>query len=376
MKSTGSVNPTFSLDLAYVYDPKNSTDLYARLFSEDGKDECTNFIWIAIQRAFGPIHCQQVGFGWEPDYHFDVGFDGSVTLAGLSMGLVNLRIGIPVKTPLDYSAYKLDLDGLDISYKGGPVSLTGGFLETRRIVDGQEITEYTGVASLIVGRFGLTALGSYALLGQNTPSLFVFALLSYPIGGPPYFFITGLAGGFGYNRNLLLPSQDTVSQFPFVAGALDPAYFGGNDPGNALKKLGDVSQPVRGQYWLAAGIKFTSFQMINAFALLTVSFGADFELALIGLATIDLPITVKGGDSYTAIAHAGLQILVAFQPSVGQLAITAALTLDSYVLDKACHLTGGFAFYVWFPPHNHAGEFVVTLGGYHPRFDKPDYYPS
>jgi hypothetical protein len=375
-KSTGSVNPTFSLDLAYVYDPKNSTDLYARLFSQDGKDECTNFIWIAIQRAFGPIHCQQVGFGWEPDYHFDVGFDGSVTLAGLSMGLVNLRIGIPVKTPLDYSAYKLDLDGLDISYKGGPVSLTGGFLETRRIVDGQEITEYTGVASLIVGRFGLTALGSYALLGQNTPSLFVFALLSYPIGGPPYFFITGLAGGFGYNRNLLLPSQDTVALFPFVAGALDPAYFGGNDPGNALKKLGDVSQPVRGQYWLAAGIKFTSFQMINAFALLTVSFGADFELALIGLATIDLPITVKGGDSYTAIAHAGLQILVAFQPSVGQLAVTAALTLDSYVLDKACHLTGGFAFYVWFPPNNHAGEFVVTLGGYHPRFNKPDYYPS
>jgi hypothetical protein len=374
-----SVNPTFSIDLAYVYDPKNSTDVYARLFSDDGKDgDCSSFVWIAIQRAFGPVHCNQVGFGWEPkpDYLFDVGFDGSVTLAGLSMGLVNLKVGIPVKTPLDYKAYKLDLDGLDISFKGGPVSITGGLLKTLRTIEGKEITEYTGIASLIAGKVGLTAIGSYALLGENTPSLFVFALLTYPLGGPPYFFVTGLAGGFGYNRNLQLPSQDTVYEFPFVAGALDPAFFGGNDPKNALQKISDVSQPMRGQYWLAAGIKFTSFQMINAFALLTVSFGTDFEVALIGLATLDLPLTVKGGDSYTAIAHAGLQILVAFQPSIGQMAISAALTPDSYVLDKACHLTGGFGFYIWFPPSNFQGDFVVSLGGYHPRFNKPAHYPS
>ncbi|MCB0551894.1 MAG: hypothetical protein KDD19_30290, partial [Phaeodactylibacter sp.] len=41
----------------------------------------------------------------------------------------------------------------------------------------------------------------------------------------------------------------------------------------------------------------------------------------------------------------------------------------------ACHLTGGFAFYVWFSGQ-HAGDFVVTLGGYHPRFVAPKHYPT
>jgi len=42
---------------------------------------------------------------------------------------------------------------------------------------------------------------------------------------------------------------------------------------------------------------------------------------------------------------------------------------------------GGFAFYFWFTPTdpaapNRAGDFVVTLGGYNPNFDKPAHYPS
>jgi hypothetical protein len=376
-ETKSSVNPTFSIDLGYVFNPANSTTVYAKLFSDAEDGTCSNFIWIPVQRSFGPINCQKVGFGWEPENPLlDAGFDGSVTLAGLSLGLVNLKVGIPVTDPLNYGAYTLGLDGIDVSYHGGPVAITGGFLKTERIIEGQTVVEYTGVASLMVSSFGLTALGSYALIGQNTPSLFVFALLSYPIGGPPYFFITGVAGGFGYNRDLRLPAQNEVSEFPFVAGVLDPNYFGGNDPAGALQKLADVSQPKRGQYWLAAGIRFTSFQMLNSFALVTVSFGAEFELALLGLTTLDLPVTVPGGNSYTTIAHAGLQILVAFQPNKGQLAVSAVLTLDSFVLDRACHLTGGFAFYVWFPPNGHAGDFVITLGGYHPRFNKPAYYPD
>jgi hypothetical protein len=43
-------------------------------------------------------------------------------------------------------------------------------------------------------------------------------------------------------------------------------------------------------------------------------------------------------------------------------------------------LTGGFAFFIWFKPADpkfadHSGDFVLTLGGYHPRFSVPDHYP-
>ena len=53
------------------------------------------------------------------------------------------------------------------------------------------------------------------------PSLFVFAGLDTPLGGPPAFYVTGLMGGFGYNRSLKLPAQDQLFQFPFIKG-IDP----------------------------------------------------------------------------------------------------------------------------------------------------------
>ena len=59
-------------------------------------------------------------------------------------------------------------------------------------------------------------------------------------------------------------------------------------------------------------------------------------------------------------------------PSVGEFSARgAARARDSYMLDPDCRLTGGFAFCVWFEPHDDAGDFVVTLGGYHPAFTVP-----
>ena len=358
--------------------PQNSTSLYVRICN-DAADNCSgNFIWIPIQRAFGPIQCRQIGLGWlSKDDLLLVGFDGNVTLAGLSFTLINLKVGIPVTKPLSYQDYTLDLDGLNISFKGGPVSVTGGFLKTTEKIGEQEIIVYTGLGMIQAAKWSLTAMGSYAMIGQNTPSLFVFALISAPMGGPPYFFIKGIAAGFGFNRNLNTPRRaNEIFDFPFVAGVVNPNYFSGNNAKDALDKLSKVSGPERGAYWLAAGIKFSSFELIHSFALVTVSFGTDFELNLLGLATIELPVSVPGGDSYTPIARAELALLVSFRPAEGLLAVEAALSSNSYVLSKDCRLTGGFAFYIWFPPSSYSGQFVTTLGGYHPRWDPPQHFPD
>jgi hypothetical protein len=70
-----------------------------------------------------------------------------------------------------------------------------------------------------------------------------------------------------------------------------------------------------------------------------------------------------------------MALKIRFSPDDGLLAAKAVLTPNSYILSKSCKLTGGFAFYVWFSGE-HEGDFVVTLGGYHPQFAIPSHYPA
>ncbi|MFX5914892.1 DUF6603 domain-containing protein, partial [Acinetobacter baumannii] len=78
-------------------------------------------------------------------------------------------------------------------------------------------------------------------------SLFLFLEASLPIGGPPQFQLSGLAGGFGFNSDVRLPTVDTLDEFPFVVvlpaspkpnpGAL------GTTPLDALKSLTQGDNP-------------------------------------------------------------------------------------------------------------------------------------
>ena len=61
---------------------------------------------------------------------------------------------------------------------------------------------------------------------------------------------------------------------------------------------------------------------------------------------------------------------------MGEFSARGQLSPASYIVDRDCRLTGGFAFCVWFKPHRRAGDFVVTFGGYHPDFKAPAHYPT
>src|SRR3712207_5963542 len=121
---------------------------------------------------------------------------------------------------------------------------------------------------------------------------------------------------------------------------------------------------------------FRSFEMLRSFALLTVEFGAKFEIGLLGVSTLAVPASIGGARP---LAQATMQLEVLIEPDEGVVSATATLTPDSYVLDPAAQLTGGFALAVWFGKNPNAGDFVVTLGGYHPAFVpplRPEYYPD
>jgi len=317
--------------------------------------------WVNVQRAFGPVQINRVGFAITPSSELSLLLDAGVALGGLSIGLTGLEATQPLQLP---AVPGFELAGLQVQYTAAAFSIGGGLAT----VPGAAPAEYTGELMLTLGSFGATALGSYTT-AKSQPSLFAFVFVDAPLGGPPAFFVTGLAGGFGYNRSLQLPAIADVATYPLVQGAM-----GTLDAGKTQAQLQQYMRPQPNENWFAAGVRFTSFEMVKSFALLTVAFGTNEEITLLGESTLTIPVSTAENPQ-NPVAEADLLLLVDVQLTNGVVAVSAQLSPTSYVLSKAARLSGGFAFYLWFGRSPYAGDFVVTLGGYNPYFQPPSYYP-
>jgi hypothetical protein len=337
--------------------------------------------WFTVQRTFGPVHLARVGVQYRDSVLWFL-LDAALSALGLTLSLDGLGAGSPI-TSFDP---RFTLRGLGVDYRNAAVEIGAAFLHTT-VTDAQGRTydEYDGAAVLKAQGLTLSAIGSYAYLDGH-PSLFVYAVLEYPLGGPAFFFVTGLAAGFGYNRDLIVPPIDQVAQFPLVAeatkGAAPPAKDSLSPAGQVgaeLERLRAYIPPSTGSYFLAVGLRFTSFKMVDSFVLLTVLLGNRVEVNVLGLSTLVAPVPVSGQEAIPPLAVIQMAVKASFVPDEGFLGVAAQLTPASYVLAKDCHLTGGFAFWCWFPTPSGtpptAGDFVLTLGGYHPDFRVPAHYP-
>ena len=319
--------------------------------------------WFTLKKTLGPVHFDKVGVQYQ-NATLRFLLNAAFTAAGLTLSVDGLTVGSSLKK----FKPEFDLRGLGIEYKAGDVEIGGAFLKT-----GPEGSEsYNGAAVIKTKQVALSALGSYAKV-NGEPSLFIYAFLDYPLGGPAFFFVTGLAAGFGYNRKLIPPSIDNVAEFPLVKQAIKGRDVAPASVMEALEKLRTYVPPSSGSIFLAIGVKFNSFKLIDSFALLTMEFGDKLAINLIGLSTATVP-TPEAGKTVTPLAQVQIAWKATFDPDEGCLAIDARLTPNSYILSKDCRLTGGYAFYSWFSGP-HAGDFVQTLGGYHPEFKVPDHYP-
>ncbi|HRW09337.1 MAG TPA: hypothetical protein P5121_29755, partial [Caldilineaceae bacterium] len=267
--------------------------------------------WIKIQRSFGPLHFARIGVLYQ-DGAILILLDASLAVSGLTLALDGLAVG----SKLDHFSPEFRLNGLSVDYRNGPVELGGALLRVAR--EGRE--EYDGAVILRTTALTLGALGSYTYFNGH-PSFFVYALLDYPLGGPAFFFVTGLAAGFGFNRRLTMPTIDQVATFPLVQWASDPASSPtANNQGSAallgaLTGLASYIPPSTGDYFLAVGIKFTSFKLLDSFALLAVAFGKRFELDLLGLSTLIAPTPIPGEPAVSPLAEAQLALKASFIPA-------------------------------------------------------------
>lgn len=327
----------------------------------------SNVKWFTVGKSFGPVSLRRMGVQYQESILSFV-FDAAISAGGLTLTLEDLSVG----SQLTKFTPQFSLHGLGIDYSAGDVEISGAFLRVHIEKDGLEYDEYDGGAIIKTSELSLSALGSYAK-PENYESLFIYGVLNYPFGGPPFFFVTGLAAGFGYNRALIVPPIDEVAKFPLIQEAVGGSGSP-NDLMTELETLRDYIPATLGDTFLAVGVKFTSFKMIDSFALLAFVFGTQFEIDVLGLSTLIVP-TPEEGKSVTPLAEVQMALRATFIPAQGFLGVSAQLTSASYVFSKDCHLTGGFAFYSWFSGP-HAGDFVQTLGGYHPSFNVPAHYPQ
>ncbi|MFC5720588.1 DUF6603 domain-containing protein [Streptomyces gamaensis] len=321
--------------------------------------------WVDIGRSFGPLHLQRIGAGFDSGKVL-VMFDASMGAAGFTLGVIGLGIALD----LDTMSAEPRLQGLALDLRRNPLHIAGALVNRQPPPEDYKVL-VEGMLVVEMPKFGALALGAYQRRGDGMTSFFAFGRLTGAFGGPPPFRVTGFALGFGYNSSVRVPEQTEIAEFPLVSG-LDGGLP--DDPLQTLPLLTGGANPwvspAEGQIWLAGGIDFTSFEFIQARVLLLLEVGSSLTLALIGRASASFP--QKGETKYARI---GVDLRVVYQSARGELAATAQL-VDSYVIDPSCVLTGGFAFYSWFGPSAHAGDFVLTVGGYHPMYKPvPAHYP-
>lgn len=343
--------PTPGVDVEVWY--REDDRLHVRMSGGSG------VLWIGVHSQFGPIYIDQVGVRLTSE---EAGLivDGGVSISGFSAQVDDLSLTVPYRQPGNVS---LDLKGLGLGFSSGGISIAGGLVKFENPI------EYDGMLLIKISDFGAVAVGSYAVPEEagsdKYTSLAIFGGVFATFGWAPIIVFKAIGLGIGLNRRLLVPEEiNEIPRFMLVQ-ALDQPEQLANDPLGALLRFRDAVPPKRGAFWLAIGLKGCAFQVVNLTAVVYVALDSGVEVGLLGVARVALP-----ADD-TALVCVELALKARFSTAEMLLSVQAQLTDNSWLISEDCQLTGGFAFFMWF----RESQFLLTLGGYHPGFQRRPEYP-
>ncbi|KAK2007338.1 hypothetical protein LZ32DRAFT_593956 [Colletotrichum eremochloae] len=372
--------------------------------------------------TLGPLAVENIGLWYKSgpggDGVIGVTLDATLLMGPIGVALLGFTIGVPLNSkynlanPPPLNEITWGLQGLVVSLDRPPLTIAGGFMHD---TSNPNVDMYAG--GLVIGfkPWMFQAMGVYATVTKDSLSKkttistspfgrqllpssyhaedvvairddkpkesekFTFAFIFCKINGPIFSVgfadFAGLVGGFGMNSDIALPTVEQVVEFPFVAerGSESP-----ETPVDTIKRLlvdGIWFRPAEGLYWAAAGVRVTAFQMLAANIVIVVQFGADLQFGLFGVATCDVPAL----ESKVKFAHVELGIICTVDTNRGVFKLEAQLSPRSFILAPQCHLTGGLAMYSWFKDDTGnniaAGDWVLTIGGFHQAFRPPPQYP-
>ncbi len=329
-----AINPALDLEVGIV-----DNTLYTRLAGKDAPR-----VRIPVQKQFGAIAIEEIDIELDLDDPLQVIFriDGSVNVGGLHVYLDNLTVTLTL-TSAPALMSDITLDGMGVQYNSGGVTVRGYLLQ-------QNGSEYRGLCLISAAGTTIAIYGMYATAsapdGSTYTALSIFGEAPFPIGGPPFFYVTGLYAGFGYNVNLTPPTIETLDTHPLL--------------GDAGARLADSMTPRKGHYWAAAGVTFTSFALAQSKAVAYLILNDGFTVGIVGTSRLQLP-------QNNPLVSINMNLLAKFSSQEGLLAVRARI-IDSWVLHPAIAISGDFAFMMWFAGL-HAGDFLISMGGYHPAFE-------
>lgn len=343
-----------------------------------------------LQKTLGPLTISNVALGLKNNSIISLSLNATCKLGPVEFELLGFSISFNMAkaklNKLSTLIPDISLDGLAASFDKPPLELAGIF----------EHKGATFSGGMIVGLppYTLMALGSYADIflsangrvvaaatvqpagGSTVHSLFVFAQLNGPLAELEFAEITGVKLGFGYNSRLVNPTVNSIYQFPLIADLA--AGANASDP---LSVLTSFCEPANGNawvinepdnYWIAVGFTVIAFELLKVTAAVVLEFNPTLVLNIFADAVAAMP----KGDPNESFVYVELGIIASFDFEKGTLQVDGQLSPNSFILAPACRLSGGFALYSWFPGSPYAGDWVYSVGGYHPSYQPPSYYPK
>ena len=339
--------------------PSPQPDLKNNLESLLTLAEEKNTKWFDINKNIGGLSFRKLGMRWQQNKIWL-----SLNMDFVSSGLEFTIIGLQAGSSLDLKSFqpKFDLDGIGVYFKNHFLEIGGSLLKTKD--SNSFYKSYIGKVLLRFSHFNIGAVGGFSSSSDGEKSFFAYANLNMPLGGTPAFFINGISLGFGYNSLLNLPETNQINGYPL----LKIIETGEQSHTEALAYLGNIVQAKTGEKWLAAGVQFTSFQLINSNVILAYQFEKK-EVIILGLSKIVLP------NEKMAYLNLQFGLKSIYKITSGEIQSNALLLDDSFLIHKNVNISGSVALYAWLSGE-HQGDFVLTVGGYHPRFERPQHYPT
>ncbi|OTA02213.1 hypothetical protein A9Z42_0025490 [Trichoderma parareesei] len=353
------------------------------LAKDDGGVEDKGAAMTPYQTRKGPLSIKNIGLKYSTgssgkESIVSIRLDASVTIGPVEFGVMGLALNLNFAGSKELSLHNLPkpnvtLEGIAAGFNRPPITIAGGLLYH----NDNDRMYYAGAIQVGYTPWLFQAAGYYGKIKKpkEFETIFLFCVLKGPLITLEFVSIEGVTGGFGYNSNLKFPTAHNILQFPLITGdATDPDPKDG--PFEIMNQLLGTSWffPEEGSFWVAAGLTVKAFEILSVEAVIVIQWNPYVQLGIFGLATASIP----GGASKVKFAHVQLGIVASLNFETGVLKIEGELTPASYILDPNCHLTGGFALYSWFDSKDEAlrGDWVFTIGGYHPSFSRPPGYPE
>ena len=332
-----------------------------------------------LKKSQGPLTINDIQIHFKENV-ISVQMDAVFVIGPLTFALFGFKIGMNMTggiTNLNTDNIHVGIDGLAASFNKPPLTLEGGLIHEKDA--SKDI--YIGGITIGFVPWLLQAAGFYGQVqkpdGEDVfTSAFVYAILRGPLITLEFATISCIRGAFGYNVDVRIPAIDDVYKFPLLNAPSESKTIY-----DTLKELlgpEDKSPawftPKEDSMWLAAGLTVTAFEMLSVTAVLIAQWTPQLQSHVLGLATADIP----NPKSPIKFAHVELGFLAVVDIANGLFRVDAQLSPNSYILDRSCHLSGGFALYYWFKTTStvRAGDFVFTIGGYHSAFQVPTNYPK